>query len=307
MPRFDDQTTYNPETGELVPRVAALHIRASSLELEGLESELMDYQAASTDRPEIIARAVPEQYKRGEVTGFSRSSQKRMMLLASAWEVQHSLAISTVTYGRNFPDRRSGAEKHRRLLADAMRRDWPSTAALWRLEYQQRGAPHYHLLVDLPQRDLIAFRQWLAKTWGRIIGFPGRCQTDFARNSDAARFYLAKEVGKSCQSRSDDNGRWWGVINRKAMTLQSIVLHLASDLAVHVQEFLRTIVQERMVRSGRLVDRSGSLYTLKGAEFERDKLPSWCLLVDVRHTLSRLSTYLAERGVDWTPPPLEMA
>ena len=133
---------------------------------------------------------------RREVTGWSRKSRTNMV--RSLCELDYSplfdgpdfrpLAMITLTYpGDWLTVAPNGKEAKRHLAAFRRRyeRAWGEPlAAVWKLEFQRRGAPHYHLLMRPPQGRAatpgararadakvgagLEFRTWLRapRTWG---------------------------------------------------------------------------------------------------------------------------------------------
>jgi len=49
-------------------------------------------------------------------------------------------------------------------------RRWPLASVCWRLEFQERGVPHYHLIVGFPHVvSAVELRAWVSKNWKQII------------------------------------------------------------------------------------------------------------------------------------------
>lgn len=183
--------------------------------------------------------------KRGLVNPFSRAS--RLRLLSYMHKIKpmtkgnfHATFI-TLTYGQNFPAPNL-AKRHLDNFLKRLRRRWVYASGFWRLEFQKRGAPHFHLILfGLPflQKDTLA--RWWGDTIGREFWDTSRelPRTPFTRieainsHKQAAR-YVSKYVAKC----DDDGfnflayltaegefihpvtgeidgsiGRWWGVFN----------------------------------------------------------------------------------------------
>ena len=137
---------------------------------------------------------------RREVTGWSRKSRTNMV--RSLCELDYSplfdgpdfrpLAMITLTYpGDWLTVAPNGKEAKRHLAAFRRRyeRAWGEPlAAVWKLEFQRRGAPHYHLLMRPPQGRAatpgararadakvgagLEFRTWLSEVWADIVAHP---------------------------------------------------------------------------------------------------------------------------------------
>lgn len=103
---------------------------------------------------------------RGEITGFSDKSRKRMME-AGAKLLNKALPVFlTVTWGAEWPEDPREWKTALTMLWKRIKREWPEAAAIWKLEPQKRGAPHFHLMLygvaRLPW-------QWLAVAWAEVI------------------------------------------------------------------------------------------------------------------------------------------
>lgn len=149
-----------------------------------------------------------EERVRGAITSWSRKSRARMtrrlaQLDVAAWDLDHlgypaalgyghqnPLGMVTVTYPGDWtplvPDGEI-AKKHLRAFRDAIRREFGPYAAwaLWKQEFQRRGAPHFHLLMRCPARTSSGevFELWLSRTWAGIV----RREFESRRGTDGER------------------------------------------------------------------------------------------------------------------------
>lgn len=106
--------------------------------------------------------------KRGTVRSFSRSSRKRMLETLARMDPELSpfgASMITLTYGELFPDA-TGAKRDLFTFWKRVRRAWPDSSGIWRLEFQRRGAPHFHLIYFGPFFDKYQVQAW----WGEVIG-----------------------------------------------------------------------------------------------------------------------------------------
>ncbi len=105
-------------------------------------------------------------------------------------------------------------------------------AALWFLEFQQRGAPHVHLMIFdcIMTRETIKYaRAWVGRAWSKIVSNPNaheaakhaRVGTQVARMKADHFGYAVKYATKTEQKDVPDEfkavGRFWGVWNYKAV------------------------------------------------------------------------------------------
>jgi hypothetical protein len=79
---------------------------------------------------------------------------------------ERPIVFITLTYGQKFPSP-TETKAHLEAFKKRLLRFAPSSSALWRMEFQQRGAPHYHLIVfNLPYLP----KDELARWWHEIVG-----------------------------------------------------------------------------------------------------------------------------------------
>jgi hypothetical protein len=87
-------------------------------------------------------------------------------------------AMVTLTYPGEWlsvaPNGRA-AKAHLRALQLRWRRRWGAPlVGIWKLEFQRRGAPHFHILARLPvaagTSGVGEFLSWLSITWASVVG-----------------------------------------------------------------------------------------------------------------------------------------
>lgn len=190
--------------------------RASGLAGLVPKSYLLVYRKARFVRlyaPWIQPR--PEPPERGDIDGFSpRSRQRLFRKLALVPRKQPLPIFVTLTYPGVFADPVQ-AKLDLHALVNRWKRRVPTASAIWKIEPQERGAPHFHLLVwgmQIPKDQL-------AKDWAEI------CNTGDERHRIAGtrveaikswrgvQAYAAKYLGK--EVKTGKWGRIWGVHNRK--------------------------------------------------------------------------------------------
>jgi len=114
-----------------------------------------------------------------EVTAWSRKSRANMVrqMAAADWGPVFGSSVPvmvTLTYPGEWESVAPDGETVKRHL-DNFRRAWfhrwgsPLVGA-WKLEFQRRGAPHFHLMVPTPPVPPAEFRSWVSAVWARIVG-----------------------------------------------------------------------------------------------------------------------------------------
>lgn len=135
--------------------------------------------------------------KRGRVVGFSAASRKRLLeRLARLRGGRGALPLFvTLTY----PDIVDCEQARRNLRAwfRRVKRRYPGFGAVWRLELQERGAPHFHLLVYGVRFLPVG---WIRSTWCEVIGYRGgqtvQINVKHPRSWRGVLAYVAKYLGK---------------------------------------------------------------------------------------------------------------
>jgi hypothetical protein len=148
----------------------------------------------------------------------------------------------TLTYPDNWP---TSPEQWKRDLQNFLKRllrIHPRAAIVWRLEAQQRGAPHFHLLVFnvrfLPH-------QWVGSKWAMITnGNAAACsQVQPVRSWRGVMSYASKYLAKLGDDRQflagnggevlEEVGRLWGIINSQALPAD------VRTIALTIEQFYR--------------------------------------------------------------------
>lgn len=161
---------------------------------------------------------------RGAIQQFSRKSRKRLMNYLATLDIpEGGSTFITLTYADVWGDPQR-VKADLKAFIQAIRRRSPQASGFWRLEFQKRGAPHFHLMLF--NLDFWHYEE-LQATWGRIIGTE-RPFTDIqhVKSKRGAYRYMSKYVAKAPTDvslttghNSTDWGRHWGVINKDAMPL----------------------------------------------------------------------------------------
>lgn len=170
------------------------------------------YVRASVKNPP--SAVPPVRARRGSVNGFSAASRLRLMSMLNRLEWSGlRVAFCSLTYGQLFPNIET-FKKHidifgKRMMRLAARRGW-RLSFVWKMEYQDRGAPHLHLLVfGLPEGMTdFELRQLMRWTWALSIGgdYWDKSDSDYWRvpfvqadwvvSKKAAMGYVSKYLAK---------------------------------------------------------------------------------------------------------------
>lgn len=196
---------------------------------------------------------------RGSVTTFSAHSRRRM-LRKLARIAPKRVVFVTLTYPERYPDP-AQAKNHLRAFFERIRRRFPQSSGIWRMEFQERGAPHFHILFcELPFIPFSELRRW----WSEIIhdfvdGHLPRVRIEKIKSRRGAFYYCAKYCAKMDTpgvvplSLSSTHictvGRFWGVFNRNhlpyAEQLYAIVEIMFEDGFKQCKAAMREVAPEQ--------------------------------------------------------------
>jgi hypothetical protein len=189
--------------------------------------------------------------ERGAVRGFSVASRRRMLQFLHTVDREKSgmPLFVTLTYPGEWPGEPRRWKRDLGTWLARLKRAHPGAWAVWRLEPQRRGAPHYHLLVfGLP----MLAKDWLSLTWFEVVGSGDerhlRAGTQVQRVDSWRRVvgyaakYLAKEVSELPEAWQKGVGRWWGVHNRKKAPREAMEVELSGPAYFRVRRVLRRLI-----------------------------------------------------------------
>lgn len=211
-----------------------------------------------------LARTAPELFEDGEpaskreiITEWSRKSRANMIRTLAQldympmFETGGIPAMVTLTLPGDWLVVAPDAKTYQNLVLKFRKRwerEWGKMHAVWKREFQRRGAPHTHFFVNVPTRlakDGRQFREWLSETWADIVNHPDEEQrrrhllagtgvdyNEGMRASDPQRLavYFAKHGSanaggvKEYQNQTPEDwegqsvGRFWGIYHLQKVT-----------------------------------------------------------------------------------------
>jgi len=186
-------------------------------------------------------KTVPTQFNvgiRDNIYEFSRGSCLRMRRYLRECLSEYKVMV-TLTYPEYFPANGRLVKEHLHRFLQELRRESVrgrkvtigletfgspliEHSSFWFLEFQERGAPHFHLFTTQS-----ASKEWVAATWSRIVAsedeYHAKCGTriEFIRSGRSGMAsYVAKYAAKSEQKAVpigyENVGRFWGVYGRRS-------------------------------------------------------------------------------------------
>lgn len=163
--------------------------------------------------------------KRSAINGFSRNSRRRLMYKIAGIRRDAKLpCFMTLTYPAEFPTV-ARAKRDLKIFVQRFKYKYPNSSGIWKLEPQERGAPHFHGLDwGVGEAELL---DWVAYTWYEIAGNGDRNHLLFhlgllhdtepcvaqVRSWRGVWAYASKYLGKTFEVAgwtAQWTGRFWG-------------------------------------------------------------------------------------------------
>ena len=161
-----------------------------------------------------VPASSPQRGERGSITGFSAGTGRRLRHTIDNHRADFRVMV-TLTYPETFPGTGPICKGHLRALIERARRMgmFLRDTWVWWIEFQARGAPHFHLVST----GWVG-KAWAARTWAEITGGnEASCtRVEGLRKPEAAGAYAAKYAAKQEQKAIPegfkDIGRFWGMV-----------------------------------------------------------------------------------------------
>lgn len=109
---------------------------------------------------------VRHQHNRGAIELLSKRSLNRLAILVRSSGVRWK-SVLTLTYGANYPMDGKLAKRHLNKFLIYARREFGVFDYFWILEFQKRGAVHFHLATTLDEPNVFQLQRF-ADIWANI-------------------------------------------------------------------------------------------------------------------------------------------
>lgn len=207
------------KSGELEP-VASTDIRISRWDwekqehnyLSALSVKVYDKDLKVSDSYQVPRHIEKKSRKRGVIKKYSFGASRRCKFFMR--NTGHLMKVMiTLTYPNDYP--MNGATVKSHLHKFLLWLTYHGYKYIWVLEFQERGAPHFHILVDheIPH-------QKVAESWYRIVGsgdekhLKAGTEVRAIRAKDSIGYYLTTYMEKARQKavppEYEKVGRFWG-------------------------------------------------------------------------------------------------
>jgi len=188
------------------------------------------------------AKTVPRRYQgsglRGNISAFSPRAASRMRQYLRGCMAEYTHMV-TLTYPGFYESNGKAVKEHLRRFLQELRRSHDRTnphnkfSAFWFLEFQKRGAPHFHIFTTYAES-----RQWISRRWYEIVNSEDERHLHAGTNVERLRSgrggtlsyaskYAAKLEQKTVPSGYENVGRFWGVTGRRAVMSADVFVSTA--------------------------------------------------------------------------------
>lgn len=216
--------------------------------------------------------------KRGDISGFSYASRRRLMVTMGKIRRDAELpAFVTLTYPGEYPAEPETWKKHLDVFFKRLKRKFHAVGAIWKMEPQERGAAHYHLLVW--GCNLAELRDFVPGAWFEIAGggdlmhyhwhcgMLGNGNTHCVqpvKSFQGVMSYASKYLGKTFEVAGWKNvGRFWGVVNRQNIPFgQKLVFEVALAKAAVIMRYQRRFMSNSKTGKRRKIKAKGKSLTI---------------------------------------------
>jgi len=232
--------------------------REQWLQLEGydgpVEFEMRGHGATSCRMPHPGEWVAP---KRDRIRGFSRQSRMRLLYKLnsiSSAEAPLCPKFVTLTYPRELLPSPAWAKRQLNAFLQAMFKRFGNFPVIWRLEHQEDGAVHFHLLCwytpFLPW-------WWVAREWDGLIGNQvdpresASTQVRAMRSWRQTAYYVSKYIAKDDEGSywDQENGRHWGCRFWRLLPVHRVLVPLSEAEGYAIRRWTRRYRLAKGVRT----------------------------------------------------------
>jgi len=210
---------------------------------------------------------------RGDVKTFSASSRKRLLRIFSRIQIScyQKMYFVTLTYHEAWREASFAPASDLNVFLQSLRDKYDNFDYIWRLEFQKRGAPHYHLIIMFRKERSVPtyanFLKYCISSWHRTAdpdskdhaayGVTGAPLNDYRQAFSYCSKYSAKEeTPNGCEY----SGRRWGT--SVGLALRPVLsLELPYAMYMQIRELARMFMMQRGKISAKFIQYLSDPYT----------------------------------------------
>ena len=203
--------------------------------------------------------------ERGDIVEFSAKSRYRMlkklhMMNPDCLERFYSL---TLTYPATFPEDGKTHKADLDAFIKRLKRKFGDVIEyLWKLEFQKRGAPHYHMIIHLSKAYKVPYLQrWVAENWYQVAQrfwdekienhLQAGTELQKIKNIQSASRYLSKYLNKDLDDTPKNQGRFWGCSRNWGVLMHEA--ELTGRQLIRFRRIVKKLARKNSKRMGKMV------------------------------------------------------
>lgn len=184
---------------------------------------------------------------RGDVYRFSQSSRRKLAFFAANTDVYFQTFI-TLTYPREYTKDGKVVKRNLRAFLQYLRRVDSDVEYLWWLEFQKRGAPHFHIIASTHasryDKKRLSYRWAKIASGGDADHIKAGTRIERVRSNGSLAHYCVKYAMKMYQKRVpklyQNVGRFWGCSGGvRPVARMTHPVSSESDLQLHLKRWLQ--------------------------------------------------------------------
>lgn len=216
------------------------------------------------------AHTKPELPNKGKITGWNDRMGRRAGAFVENFR-QDFRVFGTLTYPSTYPSSGKEVKAHWRAFVERLRRiGWLETGSIfWWLEFQERGAPHFHYLAT----EWIG-KHWVANAWAEITGGNALAcsRVESIRHPDKIGNYVSKYIRKAEQKEIPlgfvDIGRMWGCSGPKIYQGERFIPVVVATTKNEAPSRFRSIIDKATWRKTVRICQTETGWVIYGSEKE---------------------------------------
>jgi hypothetical protein len=197
-----------------------------------------------------------EVIKRGNVMSFTSKSRNRLMRTLAQVERNNLPSFVTLTYPAVYSEVPKVWKRHLDNFIKRLVRKFLGVAGVWKLEPQQRGAPHFHMLIW--GIDWIDLAKFVPQAWYEVVGsgdeghlawhlglLGNKHCVQQVESQRGVFWYASKYMSKEVVG-FENVGRWWGVFKRENLPLGEVVnIEVTEEKAIEFIRYMRRYMKRK--------------------------------------------------------------
>ena len=155
----------------------------------------------------------------------------------------------TLTYPEHYPESPARCKQQLEAWRKRLHRRHPRAWFYWKLEYQKRGAPHFHLLVFGVGTETV---EWWHDQWAEVV--KSNDYHHWSYGTDVKRLHSWKEAGAYCakyaakvdeSTAGPDSGRFWGIGTRANRVQNMHAVKITDDEFYRLRRIFKRLIGAR--------------------------------------------------------------